>query len=589
MDIALDPRSLLRMLWRRKWYFLAPATLIGAGAVALILLLPPMYRSEATILIEQQDVPEDIVPSLVTDQVDRRLEVLKQRVLITGNLLEIAERYDLYPEERETLSRSALAGLMRRHIDTQTVVTEFNDPRTGRSGEATLAFEVGFTYRDPAKAREVTNELVSSFLSGNIESRRDVAEQTASFFTQERADLDAQIDAIEGELADFKTENRELLPEEATFKRQLLSNIDQELRTLESDLRTLRERQGFLTTQLALTEEFEPRDDDLGGTTPESQLELLRAELATAEARYNAGHPDVVRLSREVRSLERVVGSRSGSSAFAAQEAQLAAELGRLEERYTEEHPDVARVRRELAAVRRAMADSAGRPAGRNATLSRNPAYVQLSSQLNSVEAEIAAIEEQRADLREERTTLQEQLARAPRVEREYTRLVRRLDNAIADREALADKEATVKLSGSLETQSVGERLRLIEPPTTPAGPSSPNKKLILALGLVLALSGGGVSAFLAEMLDRTVRSTNELVRILGDSPLVSIPVLSSPAERRRLWALRGVAVVGVLAAMTGAAFYVHHTILPLDVLGYALQNEMMERLTTLFPGIGGR
>jgi len=589
MELSLDPRDLIRIAWRRKWHFLLPATLVVTLTASLILLLPPLFRSEATILIEHQDVPEDIVPSVITDYVDRRLDVLTQRVLVSDNLLEIAERFDLYPEERELMTRSAVAEMMRERIETETVSTEFNDPDTGRSGAATLAFQIRFTDRDPRTAQRVTNEIVSAYLSKNQEARRSAAEETTSFFRNEREALDRQIEAIETELTEFQTANREYLPEEAAFKRQLASNIEQELRLLDGNLRSLRERQSFLRTQLALTEEFEPGEMSAGaGITPETQLEQLRAELATAEARYNDRHPDVVRLRREVRSLERVVDGRGGgrSTALVSQEAALQAEIATLRERYTDDHPDVRRVERELAAVRDALSGAAAAPRG-DAGLARNPVYVQLSAQLNSVEAEIGSVEAQQTELRERYAELQRELARAPAVERGYTRLNRRLDNAVAARQELADKEATAELSGSLETQALSERLTLIEPPDMPRSPVSPRKKLILALGLVLAIGSGGGTVVLAELLDRSIRSAKELARIVGDQPLAQIPNLVSPTEQRRRRWRQAVIVLGLAAAVAAAAYTVHRTVIPLDVVAYGFANRVETWVATTFTGAG--
>ena len=583
MDTSLDPRELLRIGWRRKWFLIIPAALVFAAAVGTILMLPPLYRSQATILVEPQDIPDNLVPSLVTEQIDRRLQIITQRVMVTDNLLRIADRHDLYADERETLSRGAIAAKVGERIETDTLVTQFNDQQSGRSGQATLAFQISFADGDPDLAHQVTNDLVSIYLSNNTESRRAVAEQTTSFLAEEREALDERVASIEDELTTFKTEHRELLPEEAAFKRQLLNNLEQRLRSLESDLRTLRERESYLSTQLALTDEFESGRG--GRENPETRLELLRAELATARARYSSSHPDVVRLQREVRSLEQVVGARAGSSALAEQEAQLSAELATLRDRYTDQHPDVQRVQRELVQLRETMSEGGDSDAS-TAGVSRNSAYVQLSAQLNSVEAEINSIAEQRAQLREERVTLQEQLARAPEVEREYNRIVRRLENALADREKLADKETTARLSGTLEATAAGERLTLVEPPSLPNSPSSPNKKLILAIGFLLAAGSGGTLAMLAEFLDRSIRSASDLVRIVGDSPLAAIPLLTTPADQRRKWAKRlGIAaLVGLVVA--GGLTWVHQQIAPLDVLGYQAMTQAEQWMGTVVPSL---
>ena len=76
------------------------------AAVALLaaaLLWPATYRSEGTILIEQQEVPLDFVRSAVSSYADERVQVISQRVMTSANLLDIIEKYKLYGDEREDL------------------------------------------------------------------------------------------------------------------------------------------------------------------------------------------------------------------------------------------------------------------------------------------------------------------------------------------------------------------------------------------------------------------------------------------------------------------------------------------------------
>lgn len=589
MELSLDPRTILRTLWRRKWWFAAPGAIIGLVVLSLLLFSSPVYRSEATIIIEEQQIPEDIVPSLVTDYIDRRLDRLTRRVLLNGNLLEIIERYDLYSEQRDTMRLSSLAELMRDNIHTEFLSTEINDPQTGRSGEMTVAFTIAFEYHQPRQAQRVTDELVSLYLSMNQEDRRRVATQTTEFLASERTEIEQRIADIEDALAAFQTENRELLPQEATFKRQLLANLEQQLQNIGRDMRSLREREGFLETELALTDEFALTDRRAGNAaSPETQLEIVRAELATAQARYSARHPDVVRLSRELASLEAVVGDRSTGSRLLDNEQALITELASLRERYTDSHPDVQQVRGQLASVRAAIERAGGRGAvdgGSGAGLPRSDAYVQLSAQLNSVRSEMRSIEEQRRDLEAERRRLQEQLARAPAVEQEYTRLTRSLENAVADREALADKETTAALSGALESESIGEQFLLAEPASMPRQPVRPKEKLIVAIGFILALGSGGAAAAAAELFDRSIRSSGELAKMLGDTPLALVPNISTPAEQRRKWGVRLAAAVAALGIVGGALLWVHLAVRPLDVMGYEIRLMADRWLATRFSG----
>jgi uncharacterized protein involved in exopolysaccharide biosynthesis len=585
MEQFLHPQDFLRLFWRRKWWFLVPAAVFTTIAVAAVLLLPSIYRSEATILIEDQDVPEDLVTPLLDQSIDRRLDLLTRQVLSTSNLLELIERHGLYPEEAAQMPRAQLAERMRDAVDMEVLRTEVSDSGGGRSGEATVAFELAFDYRDPRAAQRVVSDLVSLYLSTNAAERRRAAAQANSFFESERGRIQSRIDNLEDELSTFRRANRDILPAEADFKRGVLADLERTVQNLDTTLRSLRERQSFLSTQLALTDEFEPVATAGSGTpTPATELEVRRAELATARARYSADHPDVRRLEREVRSLQAAVGSVAGgrAGALAERESALASELATLRERYTPEHPDVRRVERELASVRAAQGTAGDGDAGRR----RSSTYVQLSSQLNSVETEIAAIETQRLELEEQRRRLEEQLARAPEVAQTLTRLQRELDAAVEDREQLAEKQTSVALSGSLETQAIGERLVIAAPATMPTDPARPNRKLLLVLGGILAVGGGAASATFREVTDRTIRSTAQLARIVGDSPLVAIPRLVSPAEKRRrrlLW-LGGIVVVA--AVVGGALWWFDQNVTPLVVQIYQIRRVIDGWLTATFPNL---
>src|SRR5215469_18366127 len=79
--------------------------LLAAGvglltALLLAFLLPAVYQSIGTILIEQQEMPPELVRSTVTSYADQRVQVISQRVMTTQNLLDIIRRYNLYPRQR---------------------------------------------------------------------------------------------------------------------------------------------------------------------------------------------------------------------------------------------------------------------------------------------------------------------------------------------------------------------------------------------------------------------------------------------------------------------------------------------------------
>ncbi|NIR45525.1 MAG: lipopolysaccharide biosynthesis protein, partial [Gammaproteobacteria bacterium] len=126
-----------------------PAVMMLVGVLMLIsalvaFLVPPSYRSSATILIETQDVPEDFVRSMVTSYANQRIQMISQRVMTRSNLLDLINRYDLYADERDNKTTEKLVEEMRDQIGLKTINADVIDPRTGRPTQATIAFTLSF-------------------------------------------------------------------------------------------------------------------------------------------------------------------------------------------------------------------------------------------------------------------------------------------------------------------------------------------------------------------------------------------------------------------------------------------------------------
>jgi len=133
--------------WR--WQLVATFVLALLAFAALAVLLPPKYRSAATILIEQQEMPQELVRSTVTSYADERVQVISKRVMTTETMLNIVRRYDLYPRERAKDTREALLGRMRKDIGLKMISADVIDPRSGRPTSATIAFEVSYMSNSP--------------------------------------------------------------------------------------------------------------------------------------------------------------------------------------------------------------------------------------------------------------------------------------------------------------------------------------------------------------------------------------------------------------------------------------------------------
>lgn len=551
-----------------------PAALVFATALVIAQIWPPTYRSTATILVEQAEVPEDLAGTLVDDQLNRRLESITRRILVTSNLLRIIEQYDLYQEERRRLPVITVVENMRGDIGRQVFNVEGE-----RGARATIAFAVTFDHREPEIAQRVTNELVSLYLNENLRMRRERATETAAFFRSERERAEQRIAELGRQLADFKRENNGSLPDQLMYNQQIIARTEQELRDVERQIQSLKEQEIFLQAQLAL---IEPYTDDGASASPAARLNGMRAQLAAMSARYGPEHPDVVKLKREVSGLETMLGVDSNTDDLEAARAELRSEIESLRSRYAADHPDVRRAERELQRVETALRASNGGNAG--ASPPDSPAYIQLQAQFNAVRSQLVALHEQRRLAAERLATFEDRILRTPLVEREFASLEQALADVKAFRDELARKEAVAQLGQSLETEQKAERFSLIEPPTLPAAPLKPDRRAIAAVGFVLAVAAGLGVVFLAHALDDSIYSPREIAQIVGEAPLAVIPRIHTAADQTRMLALR-VATIAVLVVGTGSAvWWANARYGPLDIAWYDFQRRVLIKIEPFVP-----
>src|ERR1700730_15237413 len=199
--IKVDLREKWLAYWRRRRTFLAAAVISGIATVLLAVVLPATYRSTATILIEQQEIPQELVRSVITSFADQRVQVISQRVMTTQNLLSLVDRYNLYPDVRRTQPREVLLAKLRGDIGMRMISADVIDPRSGRPTQATIAFSVSYQSRSPELALKVANELTTLYLNENLTSRTQLSQQTSAFFSEEATRQQARIAELDKSLA----------------------------------------------------------------------------------------------------------------------------------------------------------------------------------------------------------------------------------------------------------------------------------------------------------------------------------------------------------------------------------------------------
>ena len=580
MEEDIKGLSDLVEICKRRWrQGILPALIIFFAALAMALFLPAQYQSNATILIEHQEIPSDLVRSTVTSYADQRIQMISQRVLSTSNLSRIVQKYDLYQEELKSTPLSTILTQMRDHIQIDMVSADVVDPRSGRPVQATIAFTLGYQSHSPQLAQKVSNELVSLFMEENFRARTQTARQASDFLSLETKKLSEQIEEYEQALAEFKEQHPSNLPEHSAINRQILERTELQIDEVRRQIQVLTERELYLSAELS---QLSPEASVVGEKgervlSRSERLKLLEAERVSMLSRYAPSHPDLVRVENEITALRAQVGGGVDIKALNKKLIAAQNELARLLKRYSAKHPDIiaqSQVIDKLKAELRLASslESSGEPVE---LVPDNPVYVSLKTQLDAVVVEKASLQTKMDELTEKFTLYEQRLLTAPSVEQSYRTLSRDYDNAVNKFRELKSRQMEADISTSMEEERKGERFSLIEPPLLPLEPVSPNRKSILLLGFVLSLGAGIGYMMLRESIDANLYGSRALTKITGAPPLAVIPVIKTPMEKKKATRIRRLTFASSFMGVVALAIAAHFLLAPVDVLWSVFQRRM--------------
>jgi polysaccharide chain length determinant protein (PEP-CTERM system associated) len=518
----------LGVVTRRRWLILSSAVATALTTVAVVYQLPNRYTSEATLLVVQQQVPLRYVTPTTTTDVADALQAMTQEVLSRTQLLELIDQFGLFTKERLRLAPEELIALMRKYIEIHPL-----DPTVGHKEFS--AFKISFTADKAILAQDVTSRLTSLFIQANLKTREDQATNTTSFLQEHLDAAKKKLTEQEERKRDFKMQYLGELPEQEQGNLAILGGAQLQLQNIAASLDRAQQQRVYLDSLLGgyrrVASRGAPlRSDGSRTVTPlesaQGDLDRLQSERAKLVRDYKPIHPDVVSIEREIAAKQAQVESLKTMKAL-----QPAS-------------PDVT----PTAAVTPGGAEEEG-------------SIAQVKSQLESNRLEIENLSKDEKRLKEVISQYQNRLNITPVREQQLAEILRDYELSKQDYSDLLGKEQQSQLAMSLEKHQGGQQFRLVDPPSRPALPSSPNR-LKVSLGGV----GGGVLlglalAFLTEFRNLSFHSEKEVKERLSPPLLVVLPLLFTSAEqRRRNWKKTFEWFSGTIlaAAVFIAEFYVY-------------------------------
>jgi len=514
---------------RRKLSLILPALFVVVVASVVAFTLPPVYRSTSTILIEEQEIPREFVVGTVTSFAEQRLQTINQRIMSSTRLLEIINQFNLYTELRSKLPIEEIVAKMRKDIKLETISANVVDPRSGTAKIATIAFSLSYDGSSPETVQKVANMLASLYLEENMKALESQTIGASKFLEEEARGLQVELAQVDAKISRFKERNVTVLPELLQANVQGIDRIESEIERLKDQLRTYKEREGYLQTQLATIPTDTVNQD-------KTLLKELKAKLVQLQSRVSDKYPDVIKTKAEIAELEkRLKEQPKGDGKISA--PGLAQWSG-------VDQPD-------------------------------NPAYVTLASQLVSTQAEIEAVQRQIKDATTRKDDYRQRTEATPRVEETYKALMVERNNLQLKYDDLMKKVMEAHVAHGLEKGQMGEHFTLIDPARLPEKPVKPNVPAVLIIGVVIGIGAGVGGASMREYSDQSARSVAALASLTGFPVLGAIPEIVTWKDRLRASRRRWIIIVSTAAAIVLTVVIVHLFIMDLDVFWARLMRRL--------------
>jgi uncharacterized protein involved in exopolysaccharide biosynthesis len=157
---------------------------------------PELYRSETTILVIPQSVPQDYVRSTVSVNVEQQLATIRQQVMSRTTLVKVMEDLRLFERERKELAPEEVVDLMRKRVGLEVV--------HGKGRSTSDAFTLSFEYENPKSAMFGAARLASFFIDENLKTREQQAVGTSEFLDSQLKETKEKLEALEAQVKEYK-------------------------------------------------------------------------------------------------------------------------------------------------------------------------------------------------------------------------------------------------------------------------------------------------------------------------------------------------------------------------------------------------
>ncbi len=483
-DISqIDIKRYWQIVIRRRYLFIAVSLFCLSVIVWGSYIMPKIYEAKSTVFVERNVIKNLVKGMVVTPSIEERLRVLTYAMMSRNMLLKVINAMDL---DIKAKNQASIESIVKDFQDNTKIMVKGND-----------LFVVFYRGENPKIVRDYVNTLVSEYIEENTGSKRQEAFGATKFLSGQIDFYKKKIEEAEERLMSFRREKGLTL---ATDERTLVSSIKQnkdEIENTEVKIKELEAKKAKMKQQMSGEAPFTIAiiDKEKGdGSSLSTRLKMLEQRIPMLLTRYTENYPEVIKTRAEIETIKKQIETQKQSQvAENASEGDLGSGTSMMNPLYQKLKEDLFRTDSEIDSLKAKI--------------------TILNIRLKKSESEMQNIPKEKKDLSDlegDRNTHQ----------KIYEQLVSRLGQS--------------EVSEQMEVQDKGTTFRIVDPAILPIKPVSPNRVLLILIGIVAGPAAGVGVVLLSDYLDNSIRDIDTLKSQLGLQVLAVIPKITTDDDIKK-------------------------------------------------------
>ncbi len=364
-------------------------------------------------------------------------------------------------------------------------------------------FQLSYIGEDPKQVRDIVNTLASQYIEDSFQSKRSGSSISTDFYNDQILYYREHLDDAENAVKVYLEENPEMALRRPDVKLVRIQSMQTSLMEIRLQRKELQSRLDILNDQLSgkapLTGTI--TDDD----SPIGRLEKLEDYLTVLLLKYTANYPEVLKVKGQIDELKKGLDSASDAS---------------------------------------------------KSKDSSNPVLKQVKGEATKIMTELAMLTSREDEIEKEILNLEASLKEAPGEQKELLNLKRNVNVYERLYNTLISKFEEMKITKALEQREEPFIFKVVSPAVLPVRPVTPDRVMIIILGLFAGIGAGVALVFAWEnYFDTSFKNVDSLKNSINIPVLAAIPNIvtdevKKKKRKRDIWVFSATAVYLVVVGL---------------------------------------